>query len=94
MAELRFLPEAYRDLEEAVAWCQARSADAERNFCEAIDEGLDLILSNPSLYPRWDEHRHYYLLQRFPYYILYRVDGNVITVSEITHTSRDAAPSA
>jgi plasmid stabilization system protein ParE len=93
MTKLRFVRDALQDLEAALAWYEARSPEAARRFCEAIDVGLDLILSAPEMYPRWDERQYYYLVQRYPYNILYRVDPGIVTIAAIRHTSRNDSPS-
>lgn len=92
MNKLRMAAKAFTDLKEAVDWYEARNLEAADRFCRAIDLALDDIVANPRLFARWDDDFRYVRLQRFPYYIIYRLDDNTVTVSAIRHTSRDNLP--
>ncbi len=92
MTKLRVTASALMELEQAVDWYEARSPDAAARFCRAIDLALDEIAAHPRRFAMRDERRRYLLLQRFPYHIIDRIDGTVVTVGAIRHTSRDDVP--
>jgi toxin ParE1/3/4 len=89
MDKLRMAPKAFEDLQDAVRWYEKRSRGAADRFCRAIDAALDAIVETPRLFAKWDDDYRYVLLQRFPYYVIYRLDGDIVTVTAIRHTSRD-----
>ena len=72
MAELRMAPSAFDDLESAVRWYEKHSLDAANRFCRAIDAAFDDILAKPRMFAKWDDVHRYLLMQKFPYYIIYR----------------------
>lgn len=88
MNELRVAPAALQELKEAIDWYGARSRRAAQQFAQAIDSALTQIESTPERFPRLNERYRYVQLQRFPYFVAYRIDGNVVTVGSIRHTSR------
>lgn len=91
MNELRVAPAALQELKEAIDWYAARSRRAAQRFAQAIDSSLNQIESSPDRFPRLNEKYRYVQLQRFPYFIAYRINGNVVTVGSIRHTSRGDA---
>lgn len=92
MNKLRMAGRAFADLKEAVEWYEAQSFETAGRFCGAIDSAIDDIVANPRLFAKWDDRFRYVLLQRFPYYIIYRLDDDVVTISAVRHTSRDEIP--
>jgi toxin ParE1/3/4 len=91
MNEFRVAPAALQELNEAIDWYGARSQRAAQRFAQAIDSALTQIESTPLRFPQLNEQYRYVQLRQFPYFIAYRVDGNVITVGSIRHTSRGTA---
>lgn len=91
MANFRMAPQALKDLQEALAWYEARSARAAGRFCSAVDDALDEISLHPTRFARWEDPFRYYKLPGFPYNVLYHYDG-VVTIASIRHTSRGDTP--
>ena len=88
MIELRVAPAALQELKDAIDWYAIRSLRAAQQFARAIDDAFSQIESSPHLFPRLNERYRYVQLQRFPYFLAYRIDGNVVTVGSIRHASR------
>ena len=57
MASVRLLRRAEADLEEAVAWHEARSPRVARRFEDAVTAALERIASMPEMYALFDD-RH------------------------------------
>ena len=57
MASVRLLRRAEADLEEAVAWHEARSLRVARRFEDAVTAALERIASMPEMYALFDD-RH------------------------------------
>ena len=58
MASMRLLRRAEADLEEAVAWQEARSLRVARRFEDAVTAALDRVVAMPEMYALVDDqHR-------------------------------------
>ncbi len=86
--KLRFEEEATDELEEALDWYSARSLDAEAALADAVDEALTKILCAPNRFLRIPPSHRAFPATKFPYQIIYRIDGELIVIAAIAHTSR------
>lgn len=91
MHKLRVLPKALEELKEAIDWYGIRNVKAAQRFAQAIDDAFAAIELNPQRFPRLNERYRYVQLQRFPYFIAYLVDDQVVTIGSVRHTSRGDA---
>ncbi len=91
MASVRLLRRAEADLEEAVAWYDARSYQVARRFESTVATALDRIADNPELYALVDDRHRICPLRRSEYLIVYRYDpdaGQVVIVA-VAHAKQD-----
>jgi plasmid stabilization system protein ParE len=89
--ELR--PEALADLDEAAAWYDARSAGLGRELVLEVTRAIALLIDRP-LAPRLRHRRlgvRWIFPKRFPYRIVYRVEGEQVIVFAIMHAARSDA---
>lgn len=91
MAEVFFHPAAEGDYAAALAWYQERSARAAAGFVAEMERAIEFIATFPDLSPSCDERHRYLLLRRYPYSVVYRVDGEYITVVAVAHSRRAVA---
>ena len=88
MTALRFHPEADAELAEAREWYKARSEVAAQAFALDIDHAIKRILESPLTYPIGMRGEHRFVLDRFPYTILYRIRGDLVFITAVAHQSR------
>ena len=88
MAEVGIHPAAEAEYEQALGWYLDRSPQAAARFEAAFDEAIEAIRSQPAMFPRCDEVHRYVLLRRFPYSLIYRVEGDAATVLAVAHSKR------
>ena len=89
MASIAFHPEAAAEFEEALCWYSERSERAAKRFDEAVSKALRDIEQAPDRWPLIDRrHRFRILENKFPYHVIYRVDGDVLTVIAVAHHRR------
>ena len=88
MDEIRFHPEAQDEYQVALAWYQARSPQAAARFEAEAEHVLELIASNPEMFPKYDEDHRFVMLRRFPYSIVYQVAAGHIQVVAVAHSRR------
>lgn len=91
MYELRVAPIALQELKDAIDWYASRSPLAAKRFAQAIDVAMVDIEKSPLRFPSLNNRYRYVQLQRFPYFIAYRVIGNIVTIGSIRHSSRGDA---
>lgn len=89
MADLELLPIARHEYAEAFQWYAEQSVVAAERFTAEFEAAMAAILRDPDRYPRWDDRYRFYLLDKFPYFIAYRRENELIVVVAVRHTSRD-----
>jgi len=65
-------PAALAELKSAVAWYLVRSEVAAKNFVAEVDRAVDLIAKWPERWPGGERNTRRFVLQRFPYALIYR----------------------
>ena len=88
MRALRFHPEAYEELTKAREWYEVRSEVAAQAFALEIDHAIDRIVEAPLRYPIGKRGERRFVLDRFPYTILYRVREQHVFITAVAHHSR------
>ena len=89
MAEIILTSAAERDYAESLAWYLHRSVSAADAFDAAVARGLEMIASDPERFPQCDSRHRYYLIDRFPFQIIYRIHNEDVLVIAVAHLSRD-----
>ena len=85
---LEILEEALEEAEEAARWYAERSETAAVAFAEELDAAIGQIELMPTAWPPYAYTTRRYLLRRFPYSVVYRVDANQVTVIAVAHAHR------
>jgi plasmid stabilization system protein ParE len=88
MANVVLLPGAELDYQEGYVWYHARSERAAENFEAAIEHALSLIADDPEQWPFCDDRHRLYILRRYPYSVVYRLEGDTVLVVAIAHARR------
>ena len=81
-------PESRHTWPQSVGPPESLLGSSRSQFAYPIDSALTQIESTPERFPRLNERYRYVQLQRFPYFVAYRIEGNVVTVGSIRHASR------
>jgi plasmid stabilization system protein ParE len=74
---------------KAYDWYEERSEGLGERFLAALDETLERVADNPRTFPTVHADVRRALLQRFPFAILYRIEGEFITVLGCFHGRRN-----
>jgi plasmid stabilization system protein ParE len=85
---LEYLPEALVEAEAAARWYASRSLKASTGFAEEIDTAISAIVRLPAAWPTFDHGTRRYLLRRFPYSVVYRLERDRILIVAIAHGHR------
>jgi plasmid stabilization system protein ParE len=81
-------PAALAELKSAVLWYQERNQNAALNFVSEVERAADLVLASPSRWPSGKHGTRKFVLQRFPFAIVYREKTTVIQILAIAHGHR------
>ncbi len=88
MIEYRLIPEASQDYQEAMEWYQNRSERAANGFARAVEIARIDICRTPNLWPYYDDRNRVYVLRRYPFNVIYRVEPDAVVVLAIAHNRR------
>jgi plasmid stabilization system protein ParE len=86
--KVRFHGEATAELEEALDWYAVRSPDAERAFALAVDQSLASLLAGPHRFAQVMPGFRAVRVEKFPYQLIYRVNGEIVIVVAGAHLKR------
>ena len=86
--KVRFLSAAEEEVTESVAFYYSESPQATLAFLEEIDDAADAIGAAPYQYPVYADHVRVRQLDRFPFSIFYRIDGDEAIIQSVAHNSR------
>lgn len=81
-------PEALEEWKSAVAWYLERNETAAVNFVAEVDQAIDLIAASPQRWPKGLHKTRKFVLQRFPFALVYREKGDIVQVLAIAHGHR------
>jgi plasmid stabilization system protein ParE len=85
VAEVSLHPAAEAEYEAALAWYLARSVRAAARFEAAVEQAMTFLGAFPEASPLCDERHRYCALRRYPYGLVYRVDGDQVRVVAVPH---------
>jgi plasmid stabilization system protein ParE len=83
-----FHPEAWHEFETADNWYRRQSPDTSVRFVAAIYDALEDIARWPQTWPAYLHGTRKFLLQKFPYAILYREKESSVQILAIAHGHR------
>ena len=86
--KVRLHPHAHAELFETRLWYYERSPLSFVAFSHAVDRALFQIGESPNSFPPAEHGTRKFILQRFPFSIVYRVDETEITIVAVAHHKR------
>jgi toxin ParE1/3/4 len=86
--ELEYLEDALQEAEAAARWYAERSATAAAASSEEIDTAEAAIVRLPEAWPLFDHGTRRYVLRRFPFSVVYRIEARRILIVAVAHARR------
>jgi plasmid stabilization system protein ParE len=86
--ELEYVEEALHEVEAAARWYAERSVAAAEAFSIEMDAAEAAIARLPEAWPPFVHGTRRYLLQRFPFNVVYRIEGRRILIVAVAHARR------
>jgi plasmid stabilization system protein ParE len=84
----RFHPEAWAEIEAADDWYLQRSPEASVSFLAAVFDALESISESPYRWPRHLYGTRRFVLQRFPFSVVYLDLPSVVSFVAVAHSKR------
>ncbi len=81
-------PEAEHDLKEAFSWYEDNRTGLGYDSLLQVDAGINFIQRNPDVHPIEYKETRKHLIKRFPYKIIYLVEGKKIVILAVIHGKR------
>ena len=85
---LQVHPAALVELKSAVTSYQEQNQTAALNFVAELDRAIDLVIASPGRWPSGEHGTRKFVLQRFPFAIIYRQKETAVQVLAIAHGRR------
>jgi plasmid stabilization system protein ParE len=76
----RFHPEAREDFRESIRWYRAGSLITSTEFRRAVGDSVQLIAQAPQRWPTYLFGTRRFVLQRFPFSVIYLDDPDLVTI--------------
>ncbi len=86
--KISLLPLAQLELDEAFAWYEKQVVGLGYEFLDEFDQTVRLIVSFPKMAEKIEVDARRRLLNRFPYGVIYGIDGNTVVVIAVAHLKR------
>ena len=86
---VRIRPDAERDIEDAAQWYELQRQGLGHEFMDSVEQTLNRISENPSLYPVVHRGSRRALIRKFPFGVHYVVTGDSVVVIAVMHVRRD-----
>jgi plasmid stabilization system protein ParE len=86
--KVAFLALAEKELDDAVAWYDRQAAGLGRELLDELDRALRSALAFPLSYPEIEPGLRRCRLGRFPYGVIYGLDGDTLVVVAVAHLHR------
>lgn len=83
-------PDVYAELEYSRAWYEERSENLGTEFLLEVDRAITTVCESPAIWPFRDEDKaiQRYLVHRFPYGVIYRVQNHIVQIIAVMHLRR------
>jgi len=88
MADLVITSAAEEDFAEALRWYTERSERAAEGFEAEFERALESIGADPLRFPYCDDRHRYFLMQRYPYQVIYREHQEQLFIIAVAHAKR------
>lgn len=83
-----FHPEAQAEVEESARWYADRDLETSGRFYDEVAAAIDGVTTLPDTWPPYLHGTRRYLLDRFPYALIYREKDGVIQLVALAHHRR------
>ena len=88
MLKLTFHPDVSNEIKVSYNWYQEKAEGLGEDFINELESAYRAIIEFPQTWPKFQKGFRRFLLSRFPFSVIYRINGNEIYVVAVMHQSR------
>lgn len=85
---VRLFPEAEAEVVAGERWYAQRSVKAAAAFLTELDDAFAQIARAPETWPRYRRGTRRFVLHRFPFSVVYRVEKDAVFVVAVAHAKQ------
>jgi toxin ParE1/3/4 len=85
---LQFHPDISSEIKASYNWYQQQAEGLGDDFINELEAAYQAITEFPQTWPLFEKGFRRFLLARFPFSVLYRLDNDLIYVVAVMHNSR------
>lgn len=82
-------PEALAEYADAALYFEERAPGLGADFTIEVEDAIQQVTQSPDRWRCMDEDIRRFLVRRFPYGILYTVEGEYVLIVAVMHLSRE-----
>ncbi len=86
--EISFHPDVAEDIKVAYLWYEKQLQGLGDRFIVELEDGYSSIFDFPNLWANFQYGFKRYILNKFPFSIIYKISNNQIIVVSVMHNSR------
>lgn len=86
--DYRFHPLAWQELEEADSWYLSHSYEVSLDFLNELYAAAEDIARAPRRWPKYLHGTRRFVMQRFPFSVVYLDDSELVTIIAVAHSKR------
>ena len=83
-----FHPEAELEVVDAAAYYESEVPGLGERFADEVERVVELLSEQPELGARIEGEIRHFVLQRFPFSVMYSATGNLLYILAVAHGSR------
>jgi len=83
-----FHPEARVDLRDSARWYRERNAVVAAEFRTAVGDAVRSVVQTPQRWPEYLYGTRRFVLQRFPFSVVYLDDPDMVRIVAVAHAKR------
>ncbi|MCK4843298.1 MAG: type II toxin-antitoxin system RelE/ParE family toxin [Methylococcales bacterium] len=88
MFEVTFHPDIAKEVKFSYNWYQNQAEGLGDDFLSELETAYQTIIQLPDTWPMFQKGFRRFLLRKFPFSIIYRLNGKTIFIVAIMHNSR------
>lgn len=88
MKRIEFHPEVQEDISSAFEWYQNQAIGLGDSFVKELENSLSEIIEQPLAWPSLTKKLKRYILNRFPFSVIYSITSESVYVLAIMHHKR------
>ncbi len=88
MSNIIFHPDIFDEVKNSYDWYQNQASGLGDDFLLELEEAYQIIMELPNTWPKFQKDFRRFLLNKFPFSVIYKLNGGTIFIVAIMHNSR------